>query len=105
MRRLLNGATWNADDIHDNLQTQAADKLGEDGGVLILNDTGFAENSTISAGAQRRHFGTADHTENHQIGVFAAHTTTRDRALADCEPARVRPPHPAQRLLATQHLP
>jgi len=32
--RLLNGATWSADDIRDDPQTHVAEKLGDDG-VLI----------------------------------------------------------------------
>jgi len=85
LQRLLNGATWNADDVRDDLQTYVADKLGEDGGVLILDDTGFVKKGTTSAGVQRQYSGTAGRTENCQIGVFAAYATTRARALVDRE--------------------
>ncbi|MFF0588189.1 IS701 family transposase [Streptomyces sp. NPDC003781] len=81
LQRLLNGATWNADDVRDDLQTYIADKLGEADGVLILDDTGFAKKGTTSAGVQRQYSGTAGRTENCQIGVFAAYVTTRGRAL------------------------
>ncbi|MFE3854537.1 IS701 family transposase [Streptomyces griseorubiginosus] len=85
LQRLLNGATWNADDVRDDLQTYIADKLGEGDAVLILDDTGFVKKGTTSAGVQRQYSGTAGRTENCQIGVFAAYATTRGRALVDRE--------------------
>ncbi|MFH9044554.1 IS701 family transposase [Streptomyces sp. NPDC017966] len=85
LQRLLNGATWEADDVRDDLQTYVADKLGEDGGVLILDDTGFIKKGTTSAGVQRQYSGTAGRTENCQIGVFAAYATSFGRALVDRE--------------------
>lgn len=33
LQRLLNGATWNADDVRDDLQTYVADKLGQADGT------------------------------------------------------------------------
>ncbi|WP_373312641.1 transposase [Streptomyces candidus] len=56
---LLSRANWNADDVRDDLQTYVADELGEDGGVLILDDTGFLKKGTTSAGVQRQYSGTA----------------------------------------------
>ncbi|GGT86914.1 IS701 family transposase [Streptomyces lateritius] len=85
LQRLLNGATWNADDVRDDLQIYVADKLGQADGVLILDDTGFVKKGTTSAGVQRQYSGTAGRTENCQIGVFAAYATTRGRALVDRE--------------------
>ena len=85
LQRLLNGATWNADNVRDDLQIYVAEKLGEDSGVLILDDTGFVKKGITSAGVQRQYSGTAGRTENCQIGVFAAYATTRGRALVDRE--------------------
>ena len=85
LQRLLNGATWNVDDVRDDLQTYVAEKLGEADGVLILDDTGFIKKGTTSAGVQRQYSGTAGRTENCQIGVFAAYATTRARTLVDRE--------------------
>ncbi|GAB2984666.1 hypothetical protein GCM10023080_057930 [Streptomyces pseudoechinosporeus] len=68
LQRLLNGATWSADDIHDDLQTYVAEKLGGDDGVLILDDTGFIKKGTTSAGVQRQYSGTAGRTEIPQRG-------------------------------------
>ncbi|MEU4733433.1 IS701 family transposase [Streptomyces sp. NPDC023588] len=85
LQHLLAGAKWNPDDIRDDLQEYVADKLGESGGVLIIDDTGFIKKGTTSAGVQRQYSGTAGRTENCQIGVFAAYATTLGRALVDRE--------------------
>ncbi|MEU2236977.1 transposase [Streptomyces vietnamensis] len=84
---MLAGAKWNPDDVRDDLQEYVADKLGENDGVLIIDDTGFIKEGTTSAGVQRRYSGTVGRTENCQIGVFAAHATARGRALAHREPS------------------
>jgi SRSO17 transposase len=83
LQHLLAGAKWQSDDIRNDLQQYVADKLGEDDGVLIIDDTGFIKKGTTSAGVQRQYSGTAGRTENCQIGVFAAYATARGRALVD----------------------
>ncbi|WP_416385432.1 transposase, partial [Streptomyces sp. NRRL B-1677] len=72
-QRLLNAANRDADDVRDDLQADVAEHLGEDGGVLVIDDTGFVKKGTTSAGVQRQYSGTAGRTENGQIGVFAAY--------------------------------
>jgi SRSO17 transposase len=59
LQHLLAGAKWQPDDIRDDLQKYVADTLGEDGGVLIIDDTGFIKKGTTSAGVQRQYSGTA----------------------------------------------
>ncbi|MGW0779142.1 IS701 family transposase [Streptomyces sp. NPDC002835] len=85
LQHLLAGAKWEPDDIRDDLQEYVADKLGENDGVLIIDDTGFIKKGVTSAGVQRQYSGTAGRTENCQIGVFAAYASTRGRALVDRE--------------------
>ncbi len=85
LQHLLAGARWDADDIRDELQAFVAERLGQDNGVLIIDDTGFVKKGTTSAGVQRQYSGTAGRTENCQIGVFAAYASARGRALVDRE--------------------
>nr|WP_249938656.1 transposase [Streptomyces mirabilis] len=58
LQHLLAGAKWQSDDIRNDLQQYVADKLGEDDGVLIIDDTGFIKKGTTSAGVQRQYSGT-----------------------------------------------
>jgi SRSO17 transposase len=85
LQHLLSRARWDADEIRDDLQTYVAEQLGREGGVLIIDDTGFVKKGTTSAGVQRQYSGTAGRTENCQIGVFAAYATPAGRALVDRE--------------------
>ncbi|MET9729078.1 IS701 family transposase [Streptomyces zaomyceticus] len=85
LQHLLASSKWDPDDIRDDLQEYVADKLGENDGVLIIDDTGFIKKGTTSAGVQRQYSGTAGRTENCQIGVFAAYASARGRALVDRE--------------------
>ncbi|MFE9222015.1 IS701 family transposase [Streptomyces lavendulae] len=85
LQRLLNRANWDADDVRDDLQSYVAEHLGEDDGVLVIDDTGFLKRGTTSAGVQRQQSGPAGRAENCQIGVFAAYASTVGRALVDRE--------------------
>ncbi|WTD79618.1 IS701 family transposase [Streptomyces sp. NBC_01635] len=85
LQNLLNRARWNADEVRDDLQEYVSEKLGVPDGVLIVDDTGFLKKGTVSAGVQRQYSGTAGRTENCQIGVFAAYSSQRGRALVDRE--------------------
>ncbi|MBB5937562.1 SRSO17 transposase [Streptomyces zagrosensis] len=84
-QHLLDGATWNADALRDDVQHHVAEQLGDPKGVLIVDDTGFLKKGTASAGIQRQYSGTAGCTENCQIEVFAAYATAKGRALVDRE--------------------
>jgi SRSO17 transposase len=59
LQHLLAGAKWNPDEIRDDLQEYVADNLGENDGVLIIDDTGFIKKGITSAGVQRQYSGTA----------------------------------------------
>lgn len=66
LQHLLAGAKWEPNDIRDDLE-YVAGELGEDNGVLIIDDTGFIKKGTTSAGVQRQYSGTAGRTENCQM--------------------------------------
>jgi SRSO17 transposase len=57
--------------------------LGDPGGVLALDETGFLKKGARSAGARRQCGGTAGRIENRQAGVFLACASRYGRALID----------------------
>ena len=59
--------------------------LGDAGGVLVVDETGFVKKGTRSAGVQRQYSGTAGRVENCQLGVFLAYASPKGRALVDRE--------------------
>jgi SRSO17 transposase len=85
MQRLLRWADWDIDGVRDDVRDHVVEQLGEPGGVLILDDTGFVKKGVRSAGVQRQYSGTAGRVENCQIGVFLAYATGRGHALIDRE--------------------
>jgi SRSO17 transposase len=67
MQRLLRKADWDVDGVRDDVRDYVIENLGDPGGVLIADETGFVKGT--SAGVQRQYSGTAGRTENCQVGV------------------------------------
>src|SRR5258705_927522 len=85
MQRLLRHADWDTREVRDDVRDYVTGQLGEPGGVLIADETGFIKKGTRSAGVQRQYSGTAGRTENCQIGVFLAYASSHGHTLIDRE--------------------
>jgi SRSO17 transposase len=87
MQRLLNAAVWDEDQVRDGLGRYVAGRLGDPGGVLIADETGFLKSGKHSAGVQRQYTGTAGKITNCQVGVFLAYAVPANgtRVLVDRE--------------------
>jgi SRSO17 transposase len=67
---LLGEADWDEDAVRDDLRAYVTADLGEEDGMLVLDETGFIKKGKKSAGVARPYSGTAGRRENSQIGVF-----------------------------------
>jgi SRSO17 transposase len=85
MQRLLNQACWDPWGMRADLREYVFEELGDDSGVLVVDETGFIKKGTGSAGVQRQYSGTAGRVENCQLGIFLAYASARGRALIDAE--------------------
>jgi SRSO17 transposase len=86
MQRLLTSAArWDADALRDDVRAYVVEHLGDPGGVLVVDETGFLKKGNKSAGVQRQYSGTAGRIENCQVGVFLTYASARGRALIDRE--------------------
>ena len=85
MQRLLNRASWDDGGVRDDVRSYVARHLGDAGGVLIVDETGFVKKGARSAGVQQQYSGTAGRVENCQLGVFPAYASPKGRALVDRE--------------------
>lgn len=85
MQRLFNTARWDVDGVRDDIRGYLMAHLGEDDGVLVGDDTGFAKHGDCSAGVQRQYTGTLGKVANCQIGVFLGYASSRGRAVLDRE--------------------
>jgi SRSO17 transposase len=83
MQRLLRQASWDADQIRDDVRDLVVQTLGHPDGVLIPDETGFLKKGVCSVGVQRQYTGTAGRIENSQVAVFLAYATAAGRALID----------------------
>lgn len=83
VQHLLARAGWDADAVRDDLTGYVAEHLGDPGGVLVVDETGFLKKGAKSCGVARQYSGTAGRVENCQIGVFLGYATNRGRALLD----------------------
>jgi len=85
MQRLLRRADWDVDGVRDDIRGYVVERLGDPGGVLNADETGFLKKGIRSAGVQRQYSGTAGRTENCQVGVFLAYASRHGHALMDRE--------------------
>lgn len=85
MQRLLAYADWDADGVRDDVRDYVVEHLGDPGGVLVVDETGFLKKGTKSAGVARQYSGTAGRIENCQIGVFLGYATPAGRTFLDRE--------------------
>jgi RNA polymerase sigma factor (sigma-70 family) len=74
-----NGAQGDPRLLRENLRGSVAERLGDTGGVLVVDEAGSPEMGTRPAGFQRPYTGTTGR------GVFLAYATARGRALIDAE--------------------
>lgn len=85
MQRLIAQASWDADQVRDDLRRYVIEHLGSPTATLVLDETGFLKKGTKSAGVARQYSGTAGRVENCQIGVFLAYAAPTGAALIDRE--------------------
>ena len=70
VQRLLSEADWDAEAVRDDLRTSVLERLGEEAGILVVDETGFLKKGKKSAGVAPQYSGTAGGRANCQIGVF-----------------------------------
>jgi SRSO17 transposase len=83
VQRLLGEADWDEEAVRDDLRAYVNTHLGEDGGILVVDETGFVKKGKKSAGVARQYSGTAGRRENSQVGVFLLYASTKGAAFLD----------------------
>lgn len=82
-QRVLSHALWDEEAARDLCRDYAVERLGAEGAVLVVDETGFLKKGKHSAGVARQYSGTAGRIENSQVGVFLAYASRRGHALID----------------------
>jgi len=83
MQSLLGRGHWSADTLRDIVRDYVFDALGDEDGVLVVDETGFVKKGEHSAGVARQYSGAAGRIENSQVGVFVAYASRFGQALID----------------------
>ena len=63
VQRLLAVYQWDADEVRDDLRGYVVEHLGDAGGVLVVDETGFLKKGRRSVGVKRQYSGTAGKVE------------------------------------------
>lgn len=83
VQRLLGEADWDEEAVRDDLRAYVIEQLGEDDGILVVDETGFVKKGKKSAGVARQYSGTAGRRENSQVGVFLLYASAQGAAFVD----------------------
>lgn len=83
LQEFLSESPWDDDGCIAELQRFVGEQLGAPGGVLVLDDTGFAKKGTHSAGVGRQYSGTLGRVDNCQVGVFLGYASPHGHTLVD----------------------
>src|SRR5205085_10747224 len=82
-QRVLSHVLWDEDAARDLCREHAVERLGAEGAVLVIDETGFVKKGKRSAGVARQYCGTVGKVENCQVGVFLAYGSRKGHALID----------------------
>jgi len=83
MQSLLGRSRWDADALRDEVRRYVWEALGDEAGVLVVDETGFLKKGAHSVGVARQYSGTAGRIENCQVGVFLSYASRWGHALID----------------------
>jgi SRSO17 transposase len=83
VQRLLAEADWDEEAVRDDLRAYVMEHLREEGGILVVDETGFIKKGKKSAGVARQYSGTAGRRENCQVGVFLLYASQSGQAFID----------------------
>jgi SRSO17 transposase len=82
---LLAGAVWDHDAVRDDVRDYLLEHLGEEGAVLVVDETGDLKKGTHTVGVQRQYTGTAGKIDNAQVAVYLAYATAAGHGVIDRE--------------------
>ncbi len=83
MQHLLSRASWDADQVRDDIRHFVVHHLQEEDAVLVVDETGDLKKGTHSVGVQRQYTGTAGRIENSQVAVYLVYSATAGHAAID----------------------
>lgn len=83
IQRFISEATWDDGKMMHKYRCLVNNDMGEENGVLIIDESGFKKKGDESAGVHKQYCGNIGKVENCQVGVFAAYASSQGYALLD----------------------
>jgi SRSO17 transposase len=83
VQQFINRGVYRADELRDELRSYVSEELGEEGGVMVVDDTGFIKQGSKSCGVQRQYTGTMGKICNCQVGVFLTYSSSKGHTPLD----------------------
>jgi len=83
LQHLLSRGKWEADAVRDDLRGYVAEHLGDEAGILVVDETGDVKKGVHTVGTQRQYTGTAGRIENAQVAVYLTYAAPRGHVLID----------------------
>ena len=83
LQQFIYRGRFNAGELRDKQREYVVENLGEEDGILVVDETGFLKQGKHSCGVKRQYSGTAGRIENCQIGVFLIYTGSKGHCPID----------------------
>src|SRR5260370_1396593 len=83
VQRLLLEADWDQEAVRNELRSYVLAHLGEEAGILVVDETGFPKKGQKAPGVAPQYSGTAGGRANCQIGVFLLYASPKGAAFLD----------------------
>ena len=85
LQRFVGDGCWDDRCVREALRTQVAEELGEAGGALIVDNSGFHKQGVESVGVERQWCGRLGKVDNCQLGYFLVYSTPKGATLVDAQ--------------------
>lgn len=85
LQRFLGAGLWSDDRLRSEMARHVTGKIGEREAVLVLDPSAFPKQGNESCGVGRQWCGRLGKTENCQVGVFLAYSSSKGKALVDAQ--------------------
>ncbi|QDU16212.1 hypothetical protein CA11_40410 [Gimesia maris] len=83
LQKFIAQAVWSDQDVLAELRQHVCEALGEEDGLLIVDETGFPKKGKLSVGVARQYSGTLGRVDNCQVGVFVSYCSSQGETLID----------------------
>jgi SRSO17 transposase len=83
LQRFIGWAPWDDAPLRQELTRQVAQQLGQAGGVLVFDPSGFPKSGSESVGVARQWCGRLGKVDNCQVAVYLGYVSVQGHTLVD----------------------